>query len=94
MVSRSIWTWFTTQHRVDHGLSPLRHAGLGRGPIVFDPLPGKPPRMHRRTYFRVLAAAIKAQERAFGLDVAELRRRFPAVISLDPSTAINAPSAR
>ena len=50
--------------------------------------------MHRRTYFRVLAAAIKAQERAFGLDVAELRRRFPAVISLDPSTAINAPSAR
>jgi hypothetical protein len=36
---------------------------LGGGPIVFDPLPGKPPRMHRWTYLRLSATATKAQER-------------------------------
>jgi len=33
---------------------------LGGGPSVLDPLPGKPPRMHRQTYWRRLAAVITA----------------------------------
>ena len=50
---------------------------LGGGPIVFDPLPDKPARMHRQTYYRLFAKAIKAQERALGLEIEEARRRFP-----------------
>jgi hypothetical protein len=56
---------------------------LGGGPIVFDPLPGKPPRMHRSTYFRLFAAAIQAQERALGLEIEEIRRRFPGLAMQD-----------
>jgi hypothetical protein len=56
---------------------------LGGGPSVLDPLPGKPPRMHRWTYFRVSAAAIRAQERALGLEIDEIRRRFPGLLTQD-----------
>ena len=54
---------------------------LGGGPIVFDPLPDRSPRMHRRTYWRLFAAAIKAQERALGLEIDEIRRRFPGLFT-------------
>jgi len=54
---------------------------LGGGAIVFDPLRGKPPRMHRWTYWRLFAAAIKAQERVLGLEIDEARRRFPGLFT-------------
>ena len=69
---------------------------LGGGPIVFDPLPGKPPRMHQRTYFRLFAAATKAQERALGLEIDEIQRRFPGLLTQDaaaPSKSFGAPAA-
>jgi hypothetical protein len=60
-----------------------RQMQLGGGPSLLDPLPDKPPRMHRRTYWRLSAAAIKAQERALGLEIDEIRRRFPGLLTQD-----------
>jgi hypothetical protein len=37
--------------------------------------------MHRWTYLRLSAAAIKAQERALGLEIDEARRRFPGLFT-------------
>jgi hypothetical protein len=48
---------------------------LGGGPSVLDPLPGKPPRMHWRTYDRMYAAAMAADERLVALDIEWLRAR-------------------
>jgi len=53
---------------------------LGGGPSLLDPLPGKPPRMHRWTYFRLVAKAIKAQECALGLEVEDIGHRFPGLL--------------
>ena len=58
---------------------------LGGGPSLLDPLPDKPPRMHRWTYFRLVAKAIRAQERLLGLDIEDIRRRFPGLL---PSPAL------
>jgi hypothetical protein len=33
--------------------------------------------MHRRTYYRLFAMAIKAQERVIALALEDLRRRYP-----------------
>jgi hypothetical protein len=49
---------------------------LGGGPSLLDPLPDKPPRMHRRTYYRLLFKAIVAQDRSLALDVDWLRTRY------------------
>jgi hypothetical protein len=65
---------------------------LGGGPSLFDPLPDKPLRMHRRTYFRLFAKAIKAQERALGMEIDEIRRRFPGLLTQD--AAAPAPRSR
>jgi len=53
---------------------------LGGGPSLLDPLPDKPPRMHRWTYFRLVAKAIRAQERLLGLEIEDMRRRFPGLL--------------
>ena len=37
--------------------------------------------MYRRTYWRLLAKAIKAQDRALGLEIDEARRRFPGLFT-------------
>jgi hypothetical protein len=62
---------------VDRAITKARklRMRLGGGPSVLDRLPGKPARMHRRTYWRLLAAAIEAQERMIALDVEWLRTR-------------------
>jgi hypothetical protein len=49
---------------------------LGGGPSVLDPYPERPPRMHRRTYYRLLFKAIVAQERSIALDLDWLRTRY------------------
>jgi hypothetical protein len=54
---------------------------LGGRPSLSDPLPAKPPRMHRQTYWRLLAAVITAQERSLGLEIEEARRHFPGIFT-------------
>jgi hypothetical protein len=53
---------------------------LGGGPSLLEPLPGKPPGMHRLTYDRLLARAMTMQERWIGLQRDYLRRRFRGVL--------------
>lgn len=57
-------------------------ARLGGGPSVLDPVPEKPPRMHRRTYFRLSGKAMRAQERALGLLAEGMGWRFPSRAAL------------
>jgi hypothetical protein len=47
---------------------------LGGGPSLLDPLPEKPLHMHWRTYHRLLAAAVAAEERSTSLLAAYLYR--------------------
>jgi hypothetical protein len=47
---------------------------LGGGPSIVDPFPGKPPRMHWRTYGRWLDRAEQEQERWIGFSHDLLRR--------------------
>jgi hypothetical protein len=49
---------------------------LGGSTNLLDPLPCKPPRMHRLTYWRLLNAAMAAQERSLALDREWLRTRY------------------
>jgi hypothetical protein len=51
------------QHRAIRKAQKAR-IQLGGGPSLLDPFPGKPPRMHRRTYCRLFNKAAEAQERA------------------------------
>jgi hypothetical protein len=48
---------------------------LGGGPSLLDLLPEKPLHMHWRTYHRLLAVAVAAEERSTALLVESLRRR-------------------
>ena len=50
---------------------------LGGGPSIVDPFPGKPPRMHWRTYGRWLDRAEQEQERWIGFSHDLLRRLRP-----------------
>jgi hypothetical protein len=52
---------------------------LGGSANLSEPLPGRPRGMHRLTYWRLLGKAIAAQERALGLEVEYMRRRYPGV---------------
>ena len=54
---------------------------LGGGPSILDPLPRKPPRMHTRTYDRLFARAMTAQERWIGLSRGYLRRHYPGLLT-------------
>jgi hypothetical protein len=47
---------------------------LGGGLSILDHFPDKPPRMHRRTYGKLLARAMTAQERWIALPQDHLRR--------------------
>ena len=47
---------------------------LGGGSSLFDPFPGKPPRMHRLTYYRLFAKGMAAEERSIGLERDYMRR--------------------
>ena len=49
---------------------------LGAGPSLLDPLPTRPPRMHRRTFYRLFDKAAEAQERCMALALEDLRRRY------------------
>ena len=51
---------------------------LGGGPSLLDPLPERPPRMHRRRYYRLLIRAMAAQEASIALELDWLRRRRPS----------------
>ena len=53
---------------------------LGGELSLLDRFPGKPARMHRRTYHRLFAKAMAAQERSFGLEIEDIRRRFPGLL--------------
>jgi hypothetical protein len=50
---------------------------LGGGPSLLDPFPGKPPRMHWRTFYKLFNRAAEAQERSIALALEDLRRRYP-----------------
>jgi hypothetical protein len=48
---------------------------MGGGPSLLDPLPDKPPRMHRLTYYRLFGKAAVAQERWIALSRDRLRQQ-------------------
>jgi len=52
---------------------------LEGGRNILKPLPGKPPRMHRLTYDRLLAQAMTAQERWIRLESGYLRQHYPGL---------------
>jgi len=54
---------------------------LGGGPSLLDAFPERPPRMHRLTFWTLSAKALAAQGRALGLEIDEIRRRFPGPAS-------------
>jgi hypothetical protein len=70
----------TPAHRAITKAQKLR-VRLGGSPSLLDPLPRRPPRMHRRTYYRLAGKAIAAQERLLGLEIEAIRRRFPGLAS-------------
>jgi hypothetical protein len=53
---------------------------LGGSANLLDPLPGRPRRMHRRTYGRLQAAALAAEERMIGLELDWLRTRYGIIL--------------
>jgi hypothetical protein len=53
---------------------------LGGGPNLLDPFPNRPPRMRRQTYYRLFAKAMAAEERLLGLEIEDMRRRFPGLL--------------
>jgi hypothetical protein len=53
---------------------------LGGGPSLLDPFPDKPARMHRRSYDRLLAKAMAAQEPSLGLEIDYMRLRYPGLL--------------
>ena len=52
------------------------HMRLGGSGNLLDPFPEKPRGLHRRTYGRLQAAAIAAEERMIALDLDWLRTRY------------------
>ena len=54
---------------------------LGGGPSILDPFAEKPPRMHWQTYYRWLHKAMAAQERSIALEVDDMSRRYPGLLS-------------
>ncbi len=52
---------------------------LGGSANLLEPFPEKPRGMRRRTYHRLLARAVAAQERSIGLETDNIRRLFRPV---------------
>jgi hypothetical protein len=64
------------RHRAISRAQKLRMQ-LGGGPSLLDPFPGKPSRMHWRTFYKLFNRAAEAQERSIVLALEDLRRRYP-----------------
>jgi hypothetical protein len=54
--------------------------GLGGGPSLLEPIPDKPPKMHRLTYYRLFGKAATVQERWITLQRDDLSRRYPGLL--------------
>jgi len=75
----------TPAHRAIRKAQKLRMRLGGRGNLV-DRFPNRPPRMHRQTYYRLFAKAMAEEERLLGLEIEDMRRRFPEL--LPPRAAV------
>jgi hypothetical protein len=67
------------RHRAISQAQKLRMR-LSGSPSLLDPFPERPPRMHRLTYHRLFAKAMAAQERSLGLEIDDIRRRYPGLL--------------
>jgi hypothetical protein len=54
---------------------------LGGSANLLKPFPKKPRGMHRWTYYRLSAKAMAAQERSLALEIDDMRRRYPGLLS-------------
>jgi hypothetical protein len=54
---------------------------LGGSANLLKPFPKKPRGMHRRTYYRLSAKAMAAQERSMALELDYMRRHHPGLLS-------------
>jgi hypothetical protein len=70
-----------SENRLDRSIRRARkiRMGLGGGPSLLEPIPDKPPKMHRLTYYRLFGKAAAAQERWIGLQRDFLSRHHPGV---------------
>ena len=68
-----------SESRLDRSIRRARKTRirLGGELSLLEPLPDRPPRMHRLTYYRLFGKAEAAQRRWIGLSRDYLRRRYP-----------------
>ena len=54
---------------------------LGGSANLLEPFPERPRGMHRWTYYRLLARAMAAHERLLALEIDNMRRHYPGLLS-------------